>query len=383
MDNYLLDQINDNFINNWNDKFGTHLSEKEKIIEELKKIIPSTEIIFTTKKEGGNFYFFTSGTTGKPKEFVMDPSSLFEAGLSTMYEKLFHILSHKLRKAIIAFPMAGCPMGLKHSFALINLGVDVYPAGARNYNFTPEQIVDVIHEKEIEILVCRPLEAGLYARIAEKTHKSLESVMAVLLSGEIIREARLKFLMNKYPNAIIRSVYGLTEINSGVFSCENGHYHFINNGQTIVELLPTENPKLYEILFTVLRPELSAIRYKTNDVAEYIKNCDCSLQSPAFKIRGRFSDQIADNYFISDISESLYNDGIEHEIFASKNGDIFNILLKTKKKYDDNYFSYWKNKHSNIQFQNELLETDYYIPRTKSTTVDRFQSYLKKDEILN
>jgi phenylacetate-coenzyme A ligase PaaK-like adenylate-forming protein len=375
MDNYLLKQIDQRFVDNWNSHYNSDDNE-DSILEKIKNTSP-TRLIHSeplTLSRNGHLCFFTSGTSGQETYFEMGLNSLegiYAKGLASMYEKLFSISAHRIKSAILAFPMTGSPLGLKHLFSLLELGVDVYPAGNRNLDFKPNQVVDVISKKKIELLVSRPLEVELYARIAEEKEIKLDSVMGILLTGEVVTKKRLDFIKMKYPNAHVHAVYGLTEINSGLFSCECGNYHFQRNGQTIVELEPSGGNNVNDVYFTVLRPDLSVIRYHTRDKASYIHSCECGSESEAMMIRGRDSDEIAEGYFISDFSDNLLKHNIEHNVFAdiTPKGE-YKLIIKSKGKISEDYLEHLRQSYKHLVIEaKEFDDCQQYIPLIKSCTL--------------
>jgi|GEM_PF-6858819 len=377
MDNYLLNQINETFIENWNNHFSTHIKTKAEMIEQLRRQPPTRKIDRELKLSSkGNLCFFTSGTSGQETFFQMNPETLFgkfAVGLGQMYEELFNVSNHNIASAILAFPMDGSPLGLKHLFALLELGVDVYPGGNRNLDFTPQQVVNLVHKKEIEMLVSRPLEVGVYGRLAKKWNLDMSSVMAILMTGEVIGKRRLKMLGEYFPNAEIKSVYGLTEINAGLFACECGNYHFRTNGQTVVDLEQRDNSIYSSIYFTIIRPELNAIRYNTRDVGHIVENCPCSQGGHALCVKGRDSDEIARDFFILDFSERLYEYGYEHNVFGDITRDgKYHLIVKSMELIEEKVLDQLKAELPNVVISNYLFgNEDNYIPKTKSCTLHR------------
>ncbi|MGE5370371.1 MAG: hypothetical protein ACM3QZ_00145 [Solirubrobacterales bacterium] len=377
MDSYLLNQVNDVFIENWNKYFSKDIRTKEELVEDLRKQPPTRMIEPNLDlSDKGNLCFFTSGTSGQETFFQMKPESLFGKyafGLGQMYEELFNVTNHNLRSAILAFPLTGSPLGLKHLFALLDLGVDVYPGGNRNFDFTPQNVVNLVDKREIEMIISRPLEVEVYSRLANKWNLDMSSVMAILLTGEVVGQRRLQQLSEAFPNAEIKSVYGLTEINAGLFACECGNYHFRNNGQTLVDLVERENSIYSNIYYSVIRPELTAIRYNTRDVGRLIENCPCHQGGHAMNVKGRDSDEVAKDFFLMDVSEKLFEHGYEHNLFADITQDgQYHIIIKSSAFVDKSLLNELQSQLPHVVLSNYLFgNEDNYVPRTKSCTLHR------------
>lgn len=375
MDNYLLNQVDENFIQAWNTNFGTYFTKREEVIEDLMTK-DSTRLIISENEnvDGGKMCFYTSGTSGHETFFQMMPDRLFGKyadGLGLMYEELFNVTNHELKTAVCSFPLVGSPLGLKHLFALLKLGVNVFPAGNRNFDFKPQQVVDCIKKKDVDMIISRAPEVELYGRIARKNNVDTDGVMAILMTGEVVGRQRLNNLKTLFPNAIIRSVYGLTEINSGLFSCECGNYHFKRNGQTVVDLQPRKNSRYSDIFFTVIRPDLKTIRYQTRDIGYIVKECQCSQGGASLCIKGRNSDEIAPDFFLVDLSELLFEKGYEHNIYAdiTESGE-YHVIIKSSKLIEKSDMEELTERLPNIKISNYLYDDDdSYIIRTKSCTL--------------
>ena len=379
MDNYILNQMNEVFIQSWNEYYGTSFTTKQEVYKSLKEKDITRMIKSDVKvenEESGQLCFYTSGTSGHETFFKMKPEFLFgkyAKGLGQMYEELFNVTNHGLKTAICSFPIVGSPLGLKHLFALLELGVDVFPAGNRNFDFTPQQIVSAIEKKDVDMIISRAPEVELYGRIAKKRGVDTENVMAILMTGEVVGQNRIKHIEELFPNAIIRSVYGLTEINSGLFSCECGNYHFKRNGQTVVDLEQRKNSKYSDIYFTVLRPDIQTVRYSTRDVGTVVNDCSCSQGGAALNIKGRNSDEVAHDFFLLDLSELLFDKGYEHNVFAdiTPEGE-YHIIIKSSELISDEDMQEIKSLVPTMKISNYLYDdADGYIIRTKSCTLHR------------
>ena len=371
MDRYLLNQIDERAVRNWNQFVGQTVASPAELISQLRARPESREIRYSDAVESGHLVFYTSGTTGSTRSFRVSRASLLHPGLSQKLDQLYSVRNHRLRNGLVALPMAGNPMGMKYCFALEGLGLDVIPAGVHTHNFALSRVVDVLIEQRVEFLVARALEAELYARVANtRTGRPLEDVLALLVTGEVVGPSRLRRLEALYPNAVIRSVYGLTELNSGLFSCSRGCYHFANNGQTIVELVGSSIEERANIAFTVLRPELQCIRYDTRDVGQFVRNCECEHGGCAFTVIGRAHDEIVPGLFLSDISERLSEEIGPHNLFASRSGTGFKILVKAETEVQPDFLRELTELHRSLEIvTRRYQDTGSVMPLAKSCTV--------------
>lgn len=377
MDHYLLGQIDARLIEAWNRRTGETCATPSEVLRALRATPVSRSFHdATVDAPGGRLCFFTSGTSGQETFFRMSADKLFgkySQGLGEVYQELFNIVDHRLDTAVVAFPLDGSPLGMKHVFAFLELGVDVFPAGNRNLDFTPLMVARTIDRFQVQVVVSRPLEVEIYARIAAHCGYNLESVMAILMTGEVVGTERLKRIGQAFPNAIVRSVYGLTEINSGLFSCESGNYHFRRNGQTLVEVEARMHRENGRIHYTVLRPDFHAIRYNTRDLGHIVPACSCSQGGSALCVKGRDSDEIAPDWFLADLSDHLRALGYDLNIFADMDDSGgYRIILRTDPLLSAQDSAWLKVRLPKISIVNPHLDLDLdYVPRTKSCTLHR------------
>lgn len=328
MDRYLLNQVTPAVLQSWREAGYGFAVDGQTLINEIAQHQPTRDITYSAGS-GGSFRFYTSGSTGAPKAFPVSRENLLHTGLAEKLNAVFSIVNHGLRSALVALPLASNPMGMKYCFALENLGLQTIPAGVHTHNFSPMRVVHALLEGGVEFLVARPLEAELYGRLAQSLWgKKFDDILGVLVTGEVFSPARMAALQTLYPNAVIRSVYGLTELNSGLFSCSNGAYHFVANGQTLIELDGPDKEKRADVYFTVLRPDTQVIRYRTGDVGRLIPQCRCEQRGPALRLRGRLGDEIAPDIFLAELSDTLFTEIGVHNIFATRQGERVAILIK-------------------------------------------------------
>lgn len=370
MDRYLLSQITPAFIQAWRQGGLGSAEDGATLLAELDEYTATRDIVFDTSVKGG-FRFYTSGTTGRPQAFPVTRDSLLHAGLATKLNEVFNIVNHGLRRVLVALPMASNPMGMKYCFALESLGLETIAAGVRTHNFAPVRVLNALMEDSVDFLVARPLEAELYARLARHRYgQSLDDVMGLLVTGEVVSPTRLDALQGMYPNARVRSVYGLTELNSGLFSCSKGAYHFIPNGQTLVELRGDDICSRAQILFTVLRQDTRVVRYQTGDIGRLVPRCRCEQEGPALMLRGRSVDEIAPDLFLAELSDALHKEIGLHNLFATRRDGRIRVLVKANGSERSTTAQTLMDKHPHLDIQvSPYANDDQCLPLSKSCTV--------------
>jgi len=372
LDSYLLRQINTELISRWRSAGCGFATDAASLISELRGH-PATRLVryVSTDASVGCFRFYTSGSSGERKAFPMSREALLHRGLAEKLDAVFQLTEHKFKSAAVALPMASNPMGMKYCFALTALGLNTIPAGVHTHNFSPTRVVETLLGESTEFLVCRPLEAELYGRYANLHHRtSLEDVLGLLVTGEVCTPARFAALAAYYPNADVRSVYGLTELNAGLFSCKFGHYHFAANGQTLIEVVGESPEQRGDIRFTVLRPDTHVIRYATGDIGRLVARCPCGEHGPALAVRGRATDEIADDVFLADFSDGLFPLVGPHNVFACRKDGRLLISVKSTKPISPLAAAQLRARFADAVLSFDCYVNDpRYMPLMKSCTV--------------
>jgi phenylacetate-coenzyme A ligase PaaK-like adenylate-forming protein len=370
LDRYLLSQITPALIQAWRQgEFGS-AADGAALLAELDRYPARRDIAFDTSVKGG-FRFYTSGTTGQPQAFPVTRDSLLHTGLAAKLNELFNIVNHGFRRAVVALPMASNPMGMKYCFALESLGLQTIAAGVRTHNFTPMRVLNALMEDAVDFLVARPLEAEMYARLAHHRYgQTLDDVMGLLVTGEVVSPARLDALQAMYPNARVRSVYGLTELNSGLFSCSKGAYHFIPNGQTLIELQGNDICSRARVLFTVVRQDTRVVRYETGDIGRLVPHCRCEQGGTALLLRGRSADEVAPDLFLAELSDALRKEIGVHNVFATQRDRHVRILVKSSEATPSTTVRTLMDQHPHLDIQViPYANDDQCLPLSKSCTV--------------
>ncbi len=101
-----------------------------------------------------------------------------------------------------------------------------------------------------------------------------------------------------------------------------------------------------------------------------VHSCECSNNTPSFRIKGRCSDEFSRNIFFADLSEIFYSYGYEHELYPEKIDNKFLIIVKSKVLIKKAIIDDLRVKFPNIYLVNKLFrDTKDYVPRRNSCTL--------------
>lgn len=248
-------------------------------------------------------YFETSGTSGNPFPVIPDlgPERSTEFA-NFIYERL-SLDKTEIKSALIALPFEMNPIGLKYFLALNKLGIMAIPAGVKTHLCSPKKVLEIFSRLKPELLIARPLETLRYAEamMAQGINPATSSIKKIILTGEIISEAKFARISHLYGGASVHGVYGLTELDSGgLVSCSHYQYHLPSKPYLIVELLrddfitPIKNSlEIGNIILTnTHKNHMPLLRYKTGDLGKLKLDCDCEYSTPVINVIGRTSDII-------------------------------------------------------------------------------------------
>jgi phenylacetate-coenzyme A ligase PaaK-like adenylate-forming protein len=289
-------------------------------------------------------YFETSGSTGNPIPVLPDLSFTKAESFGEFLDYWMRLKNSKVSIAIVALPYEMNPMGLKYHMALSSMGITVIPASVRNSHCPPEKLIRLMQDLRPSLLVGRPLEIMRYAEGMKLMGIDSEScpIRKIFLTGETMSNSKWKRIEDLYGGAEIYSTYGLTELDTGLVSCSNHHYHLPNSPNLIVEVIDENGNDVAEgvegeIVITSLDKNLAPlIRYKTEDIGRYYTACGCGeFRTPFVEVIGRKVDRkIIDGVKILpiDIEGILFkNDsvGCEYQLVVNSN----KLAIKVEKAF--------------------------------------------------
>lgn len=242
-------------------------------------------------------YYESSGTTGEPVVGFPDLSEAKAKSFGRFLDSWMGLSNARIQLAMVALAYEMNPTGIRFQLALPHAGITVIPCGVRSTLCSPEKTVELIDRLRPGALFSRPYELLRFAdsMMAMGINPSDSSLTKLFFLGEVMSRAKRKRIQELWGDADIYGHYGLTEIDTGLHTCELGHYHEPSNPFVIMELVDGP-PELLELggwreaVFTVTRnASAPLIRYKTADLMRPVK-CSCSHPTPAYEILGRISD---------------------------------------------------------------------------------------------
>jgi len=282
-------------------------------------------------------YFETSGTSGNPFSVIPDLGEERSIHFASFMDEWLSLDHQKPHCAVIALPFEMNPIGLKYFMALKHLGIMAIPVGVKTHLCPTSKVLDIFERLQPELLIARPLETLRYAEamIANGVNPETSSINKIIMTGEIVSKSKFKRISRLYGGIDVRSVYGLTEVDSGgLVSCSRYQYHLPTDPYLMVELLkdnfstPVENEgELGNIVLTNTHQNyMPLFRYKTGDFGRLQGACGCEFDTPVVNVMGRQSDCIEFNgrkIFPIEIENILFK---QNEISAD-----YQILLHDEK----------------------------------------------------
>ncbi|KTD82369.1 phenylacetate--CoA ligase family protein [Legionella waltersii] len=248
-------------------------------------------------------YFETSGTSGNPFPVIPDLGPERGGEFANFIFDWLCLDKDEVKRAIIALPFEMNPIGIKYFAGLTKAGITAIPAGVKTLVCMPQKVIDLFVRLKPELLIGRPLETLRYAQAMREQgiDPSQSSIKKIILTGEIISQAKFKRISQEYGNASVHGVYGLTELDSGgLVSCSNHRYHLPSNPYLVVELLkddfitPVKNEgEVGNIVLTNTNINyMPLLRYKTGDFGTLTLNCGCEYDTPVINVLGRTADLV-------------------------------------------------------------------------------------------
>lgn len=245
-------------------------------------------------------YFESSGTTGAP--LVGYPDLSFDKALAfgKFLDEWMGLKTAHVDLAVVALGYEMSPVGMRFQQALQAIGITVVPLGVRSTMCTPMRSVDIILRTEPQAIFSRPWELLRYGDVIQETAPEALDMQKVFYLGEVMSRRKRERIKRLWNGADVHGHYGLTELDTGLQTCELGNYHEPETPFMHAELLdldlgsgaPITAPGMRgQLVISTLRDTAAPLlRYRTGDVASRT-SCSCGLRSPAYRIFGRVIDQ--------------------------------------------------------------------------------------------
>jgi len=250
---------------------NTTIKESEYIQEDFSKKFHSIqEIIFylKTNKKKIELDIYTSGTTGRPKKITQSFENLTR-GVKEQSIYKDNIWGFAYNPTHFA--------GLQVFFqAFFNTNTLVYIFGNDFKRISLDlKVLQVSH------LSCTPT---FFKMLLPHVEGNINSIVSLTFGGEKFDPKIEKFIIKKFPNAVIKNVYASTE--AGSLFRSDGEYFIIP--EKYVKLIKIENLELYihkELLGKSKSFKLVGQWYKTGDIVEL-------YDGGKFKFKNRKSEMI-------------------------------------------------------------------------------------------
>lgn len=243
-------------------------------------------------------YFESSGTTGAPLAGYPDLSFQKSISFGAHLDQWMGLKLARVELAAVALGFEMSPVGARFQQALQSIPVSVIPLGVRSTMCTPMRSVDVLLRTGPQAIFSRPLELLRYGDVIQDVAPHELDMQKVFFLGEVMSEGKCARIRRVWNDAHIYGHYGLTELDTGLQTCDLGNYHEPDTPFVHVELLrladdsPIKRPgERGQLVVSTLRNSVAPLlRYKTADVAQRV-SCGCGLYSPAYRIFGRIVDE--------------------------------------------------------------------------------------------
>jgi len=250
---------------------NTTIKESEYIQEDFSKKFHSIqEIIFylKTNKKKIELDIYTSGTTGRPKKITQSFENLTR-GVKEQSIYKDNIWGFAYNPTHFA--------GLQVFFqAFFNTNTLVYIFGNDFKRISLDlKVLKISH------LSCTPT---FFKMLLPHVEGNINSIVSLTFGGEKFDPKIEKFIIKKFPNAVIKNVYASTE--AGSLFRSDGEYFIIP--EKYVKLIKIENLELYihkELLGKSKSFKLVGQWYKTGDIVEL-------YDGGKFKFKNRKSEMI-------------------------------------------------------------------------------------------
>lgn len=281
----------------------------EKIRKGSSKDIYSQENVlnFAKKtKEPISFYYFSGGTTGKPKTIPLTKSELTAKSVyrGECYKE---IGVNKNSRVAILLPFGPWVAGPSAYLAAKSIGCTVFPIGLLKDEKEILSLFSIIQKHQIDNIITVPSFVDYMISVAVKEKVKIK-IDNIITSGEFISNFTRKNAENVFGSKIY-STYASSEGFVGYECSEDLGYHY-NKKNVLAE------EKDGHIRLTFIDSKVVPIfRYNIGDKGEIInQKCKCGSNNPRIKLQGRdsnvFSLTGAVNVFPNQIIEFIKHNQI-------------------------------------------------------------------------
>jgi len=245
-------------------------------------------------------YFESSGTTGMPTSGFPDLSQDKARSFAEFLDHWMSLRNDQIRRALVSLAYEMNPTGIRFQMALPYAGVTVIPCGVRSTICPPEKILSLIQDLTPDAIFGRPFEVLRMADALRQSGVGPEDTLVrkIFVLGEPISKRKWQRIRAAWDDADLYAHYGLTEVDTGLHSCEFGFYHvpaspFAHFALVDSDLRPIQQDGIRgEMVISVLKKaHAPLINYRTGDLAVRPEGrCPCGSPHERFDILGRQTD---------------------------------------------------------------------------------------------
>ncbi|MEE9611605.1 MAG: AMP-binding protein [Desulfatiglandales bacterium] len=292
--------------------------------------------------------FSTSGTTSKPRRFLMNMDEWWMfADAAARFVWTLGLRPGDV--AFLPFPLSMWLAGWAFQLAFDKIGITCIPAGPP---IDTKQRLEFIRDFRATATVTTPSYLLHMNTVAKEMGMDLKDlgIKFVCLGGEPLPDSTRKRIENIFESpGITRNFVGISEVSPPVLvgaECkEQGGFHCTFEDTMIYQFLkpdssePAKPGEESEMVLTCLEQEtmITGFNFRTRDLCVYDDSlCKCGRTSPRFKIVGRADDMVkirAINIFsstIEDIIRKFPEMGDEFQLVIEKKGDLDLVTVKAE-----------------------------------------------------
>lgn len=208
----------------------------------------------------------------------------------------------------------------------------------------------------------------------------LKNVKVITFGAENLTSNQKEIVQRAFPNALLRTHYGLAETNANISQDVNGEY-IVDDDYCYVEFIPVsdDNSSLCRIIGTSLTNDaFPLVRYDTGDIATIEKRENGTIRVISIDGRGNSCLKLNDGTRISEASLSILTHDYDHIVesqFYQK--DLYHVELRIVKGIDYSQVDEDKLKHSlNTWFKGELDIKIVYLEKIPRTEAGKLKSVI-------
>lgn len=346
--------------------------------------------------KGGAKVFSTSGTTSKPRRFLMNMEEwwLFAEVASRC------VWMMGLRPGdvgFLPFPLSMWLAGWAFQLAFDKVGITAIPAGPP---IDTKQRIEFIRDFRATATVTTPSYMLHMTTVAKDMGIDLKTlgIKQVCLGGEPLPESTRKRIEDIFESpGITRNFVGISEVSPPVLvggECEEqGGFHCCFEDTMIYQFLkpdssePVKAGEESELVLTCLdqRTMVTGFNFRTQDLCIYDDSpCKCGRTSPRFRLIGRNDDMVkirAINIFastIEDIIRKFPEMGNEFQLVLEKKGDLDLVTVKAEPLPETDQGSYPKLKKKLEEAIKDSLAIKLPVDFVPFNTLPRFELKAKR-----